>query len=297
MEGTTFIMNEKIKKIQQEKKKAQIMIGIFVVGLLFSLILTFRRSPLATLLLGIMFLFYVFVFRRQAKQYQNVIKTATLEECLRPYLKEITYEEKNGLKSEHISESHFLPVQHDKSILIRDTVRGTYQALPAFLSDVTCDYTSVRPVKHGNEKPILDFISGNWFEIRFSSPLPYSCTIWDKQLVDSTAREPFFEGFRMMSGCQAREFENKFFTYTKEAEDFILPEEVTGALLKLAEFTPGQVAAQLDGPVFRIFIRNRFLYTNAVSPKVEITPQLLQHNQYPEISYILRVADAVRKMG
>lgn len=289
-------MNEKIKKIQQEKKKAQIMIGVFAAGLLLSLILTFLRSPLSALLFGIMFLFYVFIFRRQAKHYQNAIKTATLEECMRPYLKDITFEEKNGLEAEHISSSHFFPIQHDKSILIRDTIHGTYQALPAFLSDVTCDYTSIRPMKNGKEKPILDFISGNWFEIRFSSPLPCSCIIWDKQFLDSTAREPFFEDFRMISSCQNKEFENQFFIYTKDDEDFTLPKEVTGALLKLAEFTPGQAAAQLDGSVFRIFIRNRFLYTSSVSPKVEISPQILQHNQYPEISCILRVADAVRKM-
>lgn len=289
-------MNEKLNQIRQEKKKAQILVLFCTAGLLVSLVLTIRRSPLAIGFYAAVLIFYLVVFRRQSKRFQQTVKTATLTECLRPYLKNITYQEKNGLETGHITQARLLPVEHPKSILIRDTVRGTYQALPVFLSDVTVDYQTIRPTKSGDEKSMIDFLSGNWFEIQLKEALPFSCTIWDKKLVPAPVREQFFSDYRCSDICQPPAFREQFSTYTRNHSDCSIPEELEKALLKLAEATPGQIAVQLDGQVFRIFIRNRFLYTHELSPKIEATAQLLTHNQYPEISYILRAADAVRGM-
>ena len=40
-------MNEKLNKIRQEKRTAQIMVAVCAAGLAVSLILTLRRSPLS----------------------------------------------------------------------------------------------------------------------------------------------------------------------------------------------------------------------------------------------------------
>ena len=40
-------MNDKLNKIQQEKRTAQIMVAICAAGLIVSLILTLRHSPLS----------------------------------------------------------------------------------------------------------------------------------------------------------------------------------------------------------------------------------------------------------
>ena len=288
-------MNDKLNKIQQEKRTAQIMVAICTAGLIVSLILTLRHSPLSFLLYGLVFLFYLFVFRKQSKRYQKAVKTATLEECLRPFLKNISYQEKDGLDPKAILNAGMIPIEHEKSLLIRDIVHGSYQALPVFLSDVTSDYVSAKSIKRGNEKPVFDFLSGNWFEICFKESFPISCTIWDKELISDSAREDFFKDFHSADSSQSAELRNRFYTYTKDCSEIVIPEKLVKALLKLADFTPGRIAVQLDGQHFRIFIRNRFLYTKNVSPKIEITPQILQHNQYPEISYILRAADAAHQ--
>ena len=117
-------MNDKLNKIQQEKRTAQIMVAICAAGLIVSLILTLRHSPLSFLLYGLVFLFYLFVFRKQSKRYQKAVKTAALEECLRPFLKNISYQEKDGLDPKAIlnsfcrqqperraSKPHLLPIQ------------------------------------------------------------------------------------------------------------------------------------------------------------------------------------------
>lgn len=77
-------------------------VAICAAGLVVSLILTLRHSPLCFLLYGLVFFFYLFVFRKQSKRYQKAVKTATLEECLRPFLKNISYLEKDGLDSKAI---------------------------------------------------------------------------------------------------------------------------------------------------------------------------------------------------
>ena len=98
-------MNDKLNKIQQEKRTAQIMVAICAAGLIVSLILTLRHSPLSFLLDGLVFLFDLFVFRKQSKRYQKAVKTAALEECLRPFLKNISYQEKDGLDPKAILNS------------------------------------------------------------------------------------------------------------------------------------------------------------------------------------------------
>ena len=115
-------MNEKIALIQKEKRTAQIMVGVCIAGLLGCLILVSRRSPISLILFTVIFLFYLLVFRRQSKKYQQTIKKATLEECFRSSLKDISYEPKNGLEKERITQSHLLPVVHPQNLLIRDTV-------------------------------------------------------------------------------------------------------------------------------------------------------------------------------
>lgn len=81
------------------------MVAICAAGLIVSLILTLRHSPLSFLLYGLVFLFYLFVFRKQSKRYQKAVKTAALEECLRPFLKNISYQEKDGLDPKAILNS------------------------------------------------------------------------------------------------------------------------------------------------------------------------------------------------
>lgn len=288
-------MNEKLALIQKEKKTAQIMVGVCAAGLIGCLILVSRRSPVSLILFAVVFLFYLIVFRRQSKKYQQVIKTATLEECFRSSLKDISYEPKNGMEKERITQSHLLPVVHPENLLIRDTVKGTFQFLPAVLSDVTTDFFSSRTTRQGGTKEFLDFLSGNWFEIQFKTPLPYSCIVWSRKLVPESVRTGFFEGYQNLDMYQNENFRKEFHLYSDKGREFTIPEEVEKALLRLAEFTPGQVAAEFDGNTLRVFIKDRFLYTYAVRPRVDVTPQILQHNQYPEISYILRVADAVIK--
>ena len=288
-------MNEKIALIQKEKRTAQIMVGVCIAGLLGCLILVSRRSPISLILFTVIFLFYLLVFRRQSKKYQQTIKKATLEECFRSSLKDISYEPKNGLEKERITQSHLLPVVHPENLLIRDTVKGTFQFLPAVLSDVTTDFFSSRTTRQGGAKEFLDFLSGNWFEIQLKAPIPYSCVVWSRDLVPESARTAFFEGYQNLDMYQDEDFRKVFHLYSDQEQEFTLPEEAEKALLRLAGFTPGKVAAEFSGNMLRVFIKDRFLYTYAVRPRVDVTPQILQHNQYPEISYILRVPDAVIK--
>ena len=63
-------MNEKLNKIRQEKRTAQIMVAVCAAGLAVSLILTLRRSPFAFVFYGLILLFYEIsqnVISRQSK--------------------------------------------------------------------------------------------------------------------------------------------------------------------------------------------------------------------------------------
>ncbi len=286
-------MVEKLNQIRRDKIIAPSMAGICIAGLIGCLLLLSQKPPMSVALFFVIFLFYILVFRKQSKKYQKAVKTATLEECFRPNLKNITYQEKDGLDPDQLAKAHLIPIEHPEQLLIRDTVKGTYQAMPAFLSDVTCDFQSSRTNRQGEQKEFPDYLSGNWFEIRLRKELPFSFTVWDKELVPESARSHFFDGWQNTDILQSPDFRSQFHTYTRDLQGIPLPENLAKSLLRLAEFTPGRAAAELDGNTFRIFIQNRFLYIGSISPRVEITPQILQHNQYQEIHSILRVVDTL----
>lgn len=292
MNENPLSINEKVGVLAKAKKNLQLFSILFVIcGI--AIIFLLSTKPIGGLVLTLaLLLIYLLLFRKQAKAYRQTVKQFMLEEGLRPFLKNITYQKKDGISTDEILASGFLPSENPKSMLIRDTVQGTYQTMPAFLTDITTDFQSCKADKNGTSKPVTDFMSGCLFDIRLSRSSQTDYLLWSKKVLPEQSRAHYFS--RKIESPAPGALADAFCLYTDTASS--LPEispEAEKAILRLNEYTPGDICVQVSGNHLRIFISNRFLFTLHVPGQVEITAKMLNTNPFLEMPYLLRVADAV----
>lgn len=281
-------MNEKINALNAAKKKIQAVSLVFVVCGILCVLLLMRRPMASGILLAAMLLFYIFCFRRLVKRYRQKERQAMLEEGLRSCLKEITYQEKDGISKDALQQTHFLPAEVPSNILIRETVTGTYQGMPAVMTDITTAYR----IYPGTKEKRMGFLSGCYFEIRLSRCQWQRFQLWPKEMLPEQARSHYLPG--LTESPAPGKLKDSFCLYiSQDVLEPPLSEDTIKAILRLAEYTPGRLVLQASGSCLQIFIQNRFLCTQELPAKEDITAQMLSVNPFPEAPYLLRVADAM----
>lgn len=290
-------MNEKINALNKAKKNLEIASLILAAAGLICILSIFKFHAVGCALFFAVAVFYIFFFRRMVRKYQDQIKVAILEEGFRPFIKDIAYQKKDGLSPAEVSAMQFLPAWHKDRILVRDTIRGTYQAMPVVLTDLTTDFQSSAPGKNGVRKDTVDFLSGCLLDIQLSGDSGADYLLLPKNLFNAPTLKHYLDAKEQAAFEEVAfvgDLAGQFLLYTSPENDKPeIPKEFAKAILRLAEFTPGQTMVQVSGDHLRIFIRNRFLYTYSFLLRTEITSKLLSSNPLPELPYMTRVADAL----
>lgn len=283
-------MNEKITFLKQKQKHLQILGTVFMIGLILVLLTGMKSQILSAALAFLFLLIYLFVIRSAKKNYQQAIKTAILEESFRPQFKQITYQSKNGILPSEIASTGFFPVAHEKNILIRDTLKGSYQGMPVVLTDLTFDITTSHP---GSSKNTVGFVSGCYFDIRLNKPTGLHCCLWSEACMPQHQKQLYPDLVCSHLETTGEKPHSYCLYQPSDAQEASLPDTLLKAICRLDEYTPGAIALQIADQHLRIFIRNRFLYTMTVKIQAPITSQLLTANPFPEIHAILRTADTL----
>lgn len=290
-------MNDKINALNAYKKKLQTIGLIYTISAILCILLIFKFRTVGIALFFVLAAFHVFVFKRMIRSFREQVKTAILEEGFRPFIKDITYQKKDGLSPAEVSAMQFLPAWHKDRILVRDTIRGTYQAMPVVLTDLTTDFQSSAPGKNGVRKDTVDFLSGCLLDIQLSGNSGADYLLLPKNLFNAPTLKHYLDAKEQAAFEEVAfvgDLAGQFLLYTSPENDKPeIPKEFAKAILRLAEFTPGQTMVQVSGDHLRIFIRNRFLYTYSFLLRTEITSKLLSSNPLPELPYMTRVADAL----
>lgn len=289
-----IFMSEKITLLQKKQKKLQLLQTLYLICLIPCAVLGFLSVMASAALAAALMLIYIFVMRPCIKRYQQDVKAATIEESFRPHFKQITYKSKDGVSAGSITDSGFLPVAHPNTLIIRDTIQGTYQAMPVLLTDYSGDFASITCDKNGNSRETYDFLTGCYFDLKLQKHSDLNCVIWPEDQIPFSILDKQYPEMTGSSLKLSGKSEHSFRVYLPEGcEPLSIPENFLSAFARLAEYTPGQPAVQIYDGHLRIFIRNRFIYP--MKPKVQtiITPQLLTSVPFPEIHHILRVADTL----
>lgn len=287
-------MNEKIASLQKEQKNLQMFGTGYLICLIACMFLGFVSAMASAALAAVMVLVYIFVIRSWIKKYRQDVKTAMIEESFRPHFKQITYVPKNGVAPETITDSGFLPVTHEKTLVIRDTIQGTYQAMPALLTDYSGDFVTSSTEKKGGSKDSYNFLSGCYFDLKLNRKTDLDCVIWPEGSVPDSVLDSQYPDMEVSARKASGKSDHEFRIYLPHGCDAgSIPEDFLSAVVRLTEYTPGEAAVQVHDGHLRIFIRNRFLYPMKLKIQAPITAQLLTSVPFPEIHYILRVADAL----
>lgn len=284
-------MNEKIKFLQKKKQQLQAFSLMFLVGLIFCLIFAIKAPSVGGTFALIMLLIHFFGIRPASKRYIQAIKVAHIQEGFRSLIKQITYKDKNGISKESIAKAVFLPVAHENNIVIRDTITGTYQAMPLMLTDVTTDYESAT----ATNKAGVDYLPGCYMEVKLSKKPAFDFALLSENSIPASAIETRYITMIGSNLHVSGKTEHTYRLYLPEGvSESQLPEDLVTAFVLLDEYTPGMIALQVKGHYVRIFIRNRFLYTHDLKLHTPVTPQLLGNAPFPEIHAMLRVVDTLK---
>lgn len=286
-------MNEKISALNRAKQTLQTILLVITILTVFCLLLSFKVPAAGAVLFLVLIAAYFLYYKRKVSQFKQQVKQTIIEEGLRSFLKDITYQQKQGVPAEEITGARFIPAEHPKNLLIRDTVRGTYQMLPVLLTDLTADFQAAFTDKKGKEQKVTDFLSGCYFDIQLAAPAGTDCILLPKSYMPAEARDIYFGHLACLDA--PGELAKDYCLYAADKENPpCLPEEFLKAFQRLIEYTPGQAAVQLSGRHLRVFIRRRFVYTVDIPMRTEITARLLSSNPFAEMHYLLRLADALR---
>lgn len=287
-------MNERIaalEKIQKYVQYVMILLIVLVIATAFCLI---KVKPMGMPMILVTGGIYMFGYKQLVKQYQQGVKAGTLVESFRTFLKNTSYKEKLGINPSDIAKTHFLPMEHQANTLIRDTVRGTYQTMPVCLSDITTDYKTTMENDKGSSKPIMNYLAGCYFSIQLKKETSVPFMLWHKEGLEEDAVKHYFSHMKEVEAPTG--LTKDFRLFVKNADELPkLSEAFISEVLRLQEYTPGHIAVQASGNTFRVFIRNRFLFLRKVEIKYRITPHILSNNPFPELSYLLRIADSFQK--
>ncbi|MCI6888387.1 MAG: hypothetical protein MR868_14260 [Lachnospiraceae bacterium] len=284
-------MNEKITFLKQKQKRLQILGTIFLIALIIVLLIGMKSQLLSAVLAFLFLLIYLFGIRSAKKSYQQAVKTVILEESFRPQFKQITYLPKDGLSPSDLADTGFFPVAHAKNMLIRDTLKGTYQGMPVVLSDLTFDVVSSQP---GSTKNTVDFLAGCYFDIQLNKKTGMNCCLWSEDCMPQNRKKDLYPNLICAQLEASGEKPHSYCLYQlPDMPETLFPDSLLKAICRLDEYTPGAIALQITDDHLRIFIRSRFLYTMTVKIQAPLTSQLLTANPFPEIHAILRTADTL----
>lgn len=283
-------MNEKINFLYKKKHSLQAFSLMFLVGLIFCLIFAIKAPTVGGMFAAIMLLTHFFGLRPAAKRYVQTIKVAHIQEGFRNQFKQISYQEKKGLTPDAIVKTGFLPVAHPNTMVIRDTIRGTYQSMPVILTDVTTDFESAT----ATNKAGVEYLPGCFFEIKLSKKPEFDLVI----LAENSIPPSVFEKRVSLTGRNLhasgkKEYDFRLYLPEGKSEQD-LPDGLITAFTLLHEYTPGAVALQVKDQYVRMFIRGRFVYTHSIKVHTPVTPQLLSSAPFPEIHSMLRVVDTLK---
>ncbi len=290
-------MDETVNALNTSQKHLRIMSTIFIIAAILCMILIFQNPPFATGMFVILMVFYFGFFKRQTKTYNQSVKAAVMKYGLGTYFQDASYEPKDGIDRELILQADFLPAEHPASIILRDSVKGSYQSMSSFITDITTDYSAAVIDSKGKEHRSTDYLSGVYYEIQLPGNHETAFILWPKSCMTEEARAHYFGGRHL---CEILEetawpgLQNYYILYGPDSGRVpALPDSFILAFKELAQFSPGHVAVQVSQNHMRIFIKDRFLYTVSLPIKMEITPKILSLTPFAEITYILKLADTL----
>lgn len=288
-------MKYTISDLQQMYRSYRMKALFLLLLLVAALVFVFQNHILTLAALALAVLFHLCVIRPWQKKYANAFTCANLEHTLCLKLNTPSVSEKNAV---HITPSlmkkaALMPFHQTSSTpLLRWELSGQIRGLSVSLCDAVLAQ-DFKLVEKGKQRVHMN--TGVWIHIELSKDTGLNFRLLDENSVPTPIRMDFFskESLYISSPVPDAELAKCFVLYHPAAEDTpVLPNRFLRELKKLKDYTPGYAAVSIHDKQLDIFIRNRFL-TRPVSVRQAPTEELLNFDPFPELRYLLDLADAL----
>lgn len=294
-------MEQKVKDFNLVLKQLKLMGKLSMVLIIICFIVFFQNASYGIGMFLVFLAYFVLFFRRKVRMYQKELKTAILEESMRPTLGTITYKRKDQAAQETVIAAALLPMADPKGTVVRDTVRGAYRGHPVLVSDVTVNYATTVVNSRGKPVKTVGHLSGCYWEMELDKPLPRDFVLWPKESLPEDARAAHFSDWRehpiLTSDESTAAFAESHLLYVpKDQLPPVFWSRFVRAFEQLVQLTPGRAAIRARGNRLWFFIENRFVYTLNIPIRMTITEGILRTNPLPEVEHMAKVAETLMKM-
>lgn len=303
--GPAMDLEEKAKNLNIVLKQLRLMGKLSAVFIILCFMAFFQNLSIGIGMFLVLAAYFILFYRRKVRLYQREVKGTIVAEGLRPVLGAVAYRAKDGeARAAVLAADGFLPLERSKGLVVRDTVRADYKQRPLLLTDVSTRYRTVVTNARGKQVPLLDPLSGCYFEWQLPAAVPADFTLWPDAALPDDARAALLAGWREQplptaaaDGEAMPPLPDGYRLYTRAGQPALAAyPRLWREFAALCAGTPGQVALQARGDMVRIFIKGRFVYAVRLSIFTPMTPALLRSNPVPEAGGMLRVAEAVARM-
>lgn len=283
-----------IVKARQEQYKvcrrgALIMVGLLIAGIVFLLMHQYCFTYIA---LAVAVLFHLCFLRKKQKEYVQAVNESNILLTVGRRIGAERVERKEDKESAAniVEEAQLIPVdEKSHSVSFFNSIQGEYRDMKIAVSDAVV----MEPYAFGrkNKKRYVDNC-GCWTHIELKEETSYDFRLFEENALPAMIQQPFYDDpkqhnlrkrMAMSVGLSAD-------CYFYTATDFIPGDRFFLRFQDLKRYTPGGVAISVRGKTIDVYIRNRVL-ARAVSMREQPTQESLCFDPYPELKWILELAD------
>ena len=277
-------MDEKIKILNQLRKKARMAYLYLAFGLLAVLVTLLLFTPsfgagVAVLVLGM----YWFFQRKDIQDFRNQYREMITLHCIGKEMQAERYVAKNILSMEQVVHDACIPIVDSKGI-VRSGVTGIYHGNPVCLTDISYTYIL-------DKKNVLN-ISGCYVRVQWkkkAEPIIVLCA-------DSVMPEVVMDRYYAEQSLKKYNFQHvpesvreHWYCYASEDPGDRFSSEFCESLTRLYRKSEGRIAIKMDGSNLYAFVRLRYLGVCEPEYKYPISKEEFEISLFPELKDILEL--------
>ncbi|MBQ9717814.1 MAG: hypothetical protein IJV76_07455, partial [Clostridia bacterium] len=252
-------LDQTMEAIRQQRQSLQIVaIVCFTLLMVVVLLFMFRLWLPLCLLLGALFLFYIFWFRKKRNQYNDRIAEANILYGLCPEDASAVYTGRNGLSLSEFEALRILPVYRDSNpLLLRQGFSCTKSGLPVQGWEIAIHY-----LNRASTKKTFRFLSGSLIRGQLPRTFSGDFLLLHDNLLEQKSQVDFLESNHFRRVLLSNEkLAGQFHLYAQTEDP--LPDPHETHLHELSGAVPNLGAVRVQNDVCAVYLANQF-YTQDV---------------------------------
>lgn len=284
----SFLLRE-VEEGRQNAWRSYLFCGLM--GIAPVVMLLFRKTAAALVVLGLWLLYYLVLVRQDGKKYAAAFLRGNLLASLSPLVEGVEYHGKAGIPREELLADRLLPIREGNSCITFHRVTGKYGGRALELCDVS--FQLAEPDEQNRPR----FFSGCWVRIRLERPTGRQLRLVSGDLALPSSLTPWYGAEGLTPAPLGQERAGRVFSSWRREGTPGLGETVPDLAAGLWEERELPLAMGLEEDRLVFFLPRRFLAPGEPPVRFPVSQSVLCQSPLPELEGILKVAAACEKLA